>query len=170
MDEADIHLRPLHTSILDIFKVIEPLVCCLKAIWLHPNTVTPAKLAPDLGRQGHLWSKNDAITSWWGWYPPQTASYIHIRHIQSVWAIGMLSQGHLFAPSYRCTGQIGPGSGKSGSLGGWKWCQNILVEAEIHLRLLHTSILDIYKVFEQLVCRLKEIWLHPYRLVWAIDL
>jgi hypothetical protein len=29
-----------------------------------PYTVTPAKLAPDLGSQGHLWSENDAITSW----------------------------------------------------------------------------------------------------------
>ncbi len=28
--------------------MFEPLVCCLKGIWLHPCTVTPAKLAPDL--------------------------------------------------------------------------------------------------------------------------
>jgi hypothetical protein len=64
MVEADIHLRPLHTSILDINKVFESLVRCLKAIWLHPYTVTPAKLAPDLGSQGPLRSENDAITSW----------------------------------------------------------------------------------------------------------
>ena len=57
-------LRPLHTSILDIYNVFEPLVCCLKAIWLHPHTVTPAKLAPDLGTQGHLWGENNAMTSW----------------------------------------------------------------------------------------------------------
>ena len=35
MVEADIHLRPLHTSILDIFKVSETLLCCLKGIWVH---------------------------------------------------------------------------------------------------------------------------------------
>jgi len=61
---VDMHLRPIHTSIMDIFKVFEPLVCCLKAIWVHPYAVTPAKLAPDLGILGRLWSENDVITSW----------------------------------------------------------------------------------------------------------
>ncbi len=63
MFEADIHLRLLHTSIIDIYKVFEPLVCCLKGIWLHPYTVTPAKLLPDLGSQLHLRSKNDGRSS-----------------------------------------------------------------------------------------------------------
>jgi hypothetical protein len=61
MVEADIHLRPLHTSILDIYKVFEPLVCFLNGIWVQPYTVTLAKLAPDLGSQLHLRSGNDAI-------------------------------------------------------------------------------------------------------------
>ncbi len=43
----------LHASIVDIYKVFEPLVCCFKVIWLHPYTVTPAKLPPDLGSQCH---------------------------------------------------------------------------------------------------------------------
>ena len=61
MFEADIHLRLVHSSILDICKVFEALVCCLKGIiWLHPFTVRPAKLAPDLGIQVHLRSGNDA--------------------------------------------------------------------------------------------------------------
>ncbi len=98
----------------------------------------------------------------WGWYPPQTTSYIHIRHIQSIWAIGMLSQRHMGAPLYRYTIQVGPRFGDSGSLEEWKWCHNIMFEADIHLRLLHTSIVDIYKVFEPLVCCLKGIRLHPY--------
>ena len=97
---ADIHLRSLHTSILDIYTVFELLRCCLKAIWLHPYTVTPGKLALDLGSRGHVWSE--------------------------------------------------------------KWCHNVLVEADIHLRPLHTSILDIHKVFEPLVCCLEGMWLHPY--------
>ncbi len=41
MFEADIHLRPLQTSILDIYKVFELLVRCLKGIWLPLYTVTP---------------------------------------------------------------------------------------------------------------------------------
>jgi hypothetical protein len=97
MFEADIHLRPLHASILDIYKVFEPLVCCLKGIWLHPYTVTPAKLPPALGSQ----------------------------------------------------------------------CHNIMFEADIYLRLLHTSIVDIYKVFEPLVCCLKGIWVQPYSITPA---
>ena len=62
--KADIHLRLIPTSLLDINKVFAPLVCCLKGIWMHPYTITPARLAPDLGSQGHLWSDNDVITSW----------------------------------------------------------------------------------------------------------
>ena len=60
MVEANIHLRPLHTSILGLCIVFEPLVCCLKGMWVHPYTVTPAKLALDLGIQVHLKSGNDA--------------------------------------------------------------------------------------------------------------
>ncbi len=63
MVEADIHFRLIHTSILDIYKVFEPLVCCLKGSWLHSYTITLAKLAPDLEIQGHLRSRNDATTS-----------------------------------------------------------------------------------------------------------
>ena len=64
MIEADIHLQPLHTSILVTYKVFETLVCCLNGIWLHPYTITLAKLPPDLGIQVHLRSRNDATTSW----------------------------------------------------------------------------------------------------------
>jgi hypothetical protein len=59
-----LRLRLIPTSLLDINNVFEPLVCCLKGIWMHPYTIAPAKLAPDLGSQGHLWSDNDVITSW----------------------------------------------------------------------------------------------------------
>ncbi len=40
MIEANIHLRPLHTTILDMCKVFEPSVCCLTEIWVHPYTDT----------------------------------------------------------------------------------------------------------------------------------
>jgi hypothetical protein len=54
MVEAAIHFRLLHTPMVDIYKVFVTLVCCLKGILLHPYTVSLAKLAPDLGSQGHL--------------------------------------------------------------------------------------------------------------------
>jgi hypothetical protein len=79
----------------------------------------------------------------------------------------MLSQGLIVAPLYRYTGQVGPRFGNSGSLEKWKRCNNIMFEANFHLRLLHTSILDIYKVFDLLVCCLKGIWLHLYTITLA---
>jgi len=100
MFEAAILFKLLSTSILETCKRFESLVCCLKGICVHPYTIPPAKLAPDVGIMGCLWSENDAIMSWW-------------RLISN-------------------------------------------------LRLLHTSIFDIYKVLEPLVCSLKGIWVHPY--------
>ncbi len=94
MFKDNIHHRPLHTSILGIYKVLEPLVCCLKGIWVHPYIITPAKPTP-------------------------------------------------------------------GSPEEWKWCHYIMVEAHIHLKPLHTSIFDMYKRFDQLLCCLKGIWVHP---------
>ncbi len=97
----------------------------------------------------------------WGWYPPQTASQIQARYIQSVWAIDMLYQGHMGARLYRYSGQVGQRFWTFGSLVEWEWCHYIMVEADIHLRLLPTSILDIHNMFEPLVCCLKGIWIHP---------
>ncbi len=64
MFEADIHLRLYPTSILDMYKVFEVLVCCLTGTWGHPYFIPPAKSDSDFGILGHLWSGNDAIT-WW---------------------------------------------------------------------------------------------------------
>jgi hypothetical protein len=47
MVEADIHLRLVPTSILDIYNLPESLVCCLKGIWVHSNIFIPVKLAVD---------------------------------------------------------------------------------------------------------------------------
>ena len=52
-----IYLKPLQTFILDMYKVFEPLVCCLsKGNWVHPYTF-------NLRYKGHLWSENDIIMS-----------------------------------------------------------------------------------------------------------
>ncbi len=40
------------------------------------------------------------------------------------------------------------------------WSGNVMVKDDIHLRLLPTSIIDIHKVFEVLVCGLTGIWGH----------
>jgi hypothetical protein len=58
-----------------------------------------------------------------------------------------------------------------GSLVEWKWCRYMVVEADIHLRLLHKSELDIskviYNMFELLVYCLTDNWEHPYTIIQA---
>ncbi len=48
---------------INMYIVFGLLVCCLKGIWLHPYTITLAKLALDLGIQVHLRIGNDVMTS-----------------------------------------------------------------------------------------------------------
>ncbi len=92
-----------------------------------------------------MWSCHD-----WGWQSPQTASHIHISNIKSVWEHWYASHGHMRAALHRYTHPTWLKFGGSGSLVESKWCQYVLVEADSHLKLLPTSILDIYKVFEHI--------------------
>jgi len=71
-------------------------------------------------------------------------------YIQSVWAIGMLSQGYICAPFYHSTGQVGPRFGTCGSLMEWKWCHYVMFEAAILFKLLHASTFGTYKLFEHI--------------------
>ncbi len=64
MVEADIHLKLLPTSILDIYKVFEHIDMPSIGIWLQPYTVVPTLLGSDFGVLGHLWSQNDLLMSW----------------------------------------------------------------------------------------------------------
>ena len=87
----------------------------------------------------------------WGSHPPQTTSYIHVRYMQSVWALGILSQGYtMVAPLSHSTGQVDPRFGNYGSLVIEYWGTEMMplchVETDINLRLLQTSILDIQSV------------------------
>jgi hypothetical protein len=50
---------------------------------------------------------------------------------------------------------------------GVKMIPLVMVEADIHLRLLLTSILVIYNVFEVLFCNIKGILVHPYTITLA---
>ncbi len=86
----------------------------------------------------------------WGWQPPQTASHIHIRHIQSVWAHWYAVHGHTVSALHSYTHPTWLRFWGSGSLVESKWCDYVMVEAEGQLKLLPTSILDIYKVFEHI--------------------
>ncbi len=86
----------------------------------------------------------------WGLQPPQTASQIHVSHIQSVWAHWCAVHG-LYPPYLAHI--LG-----FGSLVDSKWCHYIMVEADSHLKLLPASSLDVYKVFEHIDMLSMGIW------------
>ncbi len=65
MVEADGHLKLLHTSISDMYKVFEHIDLLFTFIQCQPYTVIPTLLlGSDFGVLGHLWSQNDVIMSW----------------------------------------------------------------------------------------------------------
>jgi hypothetical protein len=90
MSEADpSHLKLLPASILDIYKVFDHIDIDMLSIgiWKQPySVILPTLLGSDFGVLGHLSKQMMSLRHIWGWQPPQTASRIHIRHIQSVWA------------------------------------------------------------------------------------
>jgi hypothetical protein len=64
MVDADSHLKPLPTSILDTYNVIEHIEMLSMGIECPPYTVIPTLLGSDFEALGHLWSQNDVIMSW----------------------------------------------------------------------------------------------------------
>ncbi len=79
----------------------------------------------------------------WGWQPPQTASHIHIRHVQSAYAHWYPVHRHTVASLHSYTHPTRLRFWDSGSLMESKWCHYVAVEADSHLKLLPTSILNI---------------------------
>ncbi len=155
MVEAASHQKLLLTSILDIYKVFDQFNMLSMCIKYQPYTAIPTLLlGSDVGVLGHLWSQNDIIIiihHGWGWQPPQTISYIHIRHIQSVWAHWYAVHKCMLAVLHSYTHPTLLKFWGSGSLVESKWCDYVMVEADSHLKLLPISILDIHKVFDTLI-------------------
>ncbi len=138
MVEADSHLKLLHTSIMNIYKMFEHVDMLSMGIQYQPYTVIPTLLGSDCGVLDHLRSQNDVIMS------PQTASRIHIKHIQSVWEHWCAVHWHTVAPSHSFTHPTLLRFWGSGSLVESKWCHYVMVEADSHLKLIPASILNIY--------------------------
>ncbi len=63
MFEADNHLKLLPASIVDIYKVFEPIDMLSTGIQYQPYTVLHTLLGSDFGVLSHLWSQKDVITS-----------------------------------------------------------------------------------------------------------
>ncbi len=94
----------------------------------------------------------------WGWQPPQTASHICIRHIQSDWAHWYAIHGHTVSALHSYTHPTWLRFWGSGSLVESKWCHYVMVEADGQFKLLPTSIWNIYKVFEHIGMLSIGIW------------
>ena len=132
----------------------------IKSIWahwcsVHGHTVALAQLYPlylaqILGYVVTCGVKIMSLCHGWGWQPPQTASRVYIRNIQSIWAHWYSVLGHTLAALHSYT-QLVFGSdfgfGVVGSHVELKWCHYyyVMVEAGSHLKLLPTSKWDIKK-------------------------
>ncbi len=78
----------------------------------------------------------------WGWQPPQTASHMHIRHIQSIWAHWYAVHWHTVEALHSFTHRTWLRFRGTWSIEESKWCIFVIVDADSHLKLLPTSILD----------------------------
>jgi hypothetical protein len=101
----------------------------------------------------------------WGWQPPQSASPIHVRHIQSVWAHCYAIHGHSVSALHSYSHHTWLIFWGSGSPVESTWCDYVMVEADSHLKLCPTSILDTYKVLSTLLVLSIGIQYQPYTVI-----
>ncbi len=69
----------------------------------------------------------------WGWQPPQTASHIHLRHIQTVWTHPYAIHGHMTVASNSNNHFTWVIFWGSWSYVESKWCHYVIVKADSHL-------------------------------------
>ncbi len=156
--EQHTHLRPLHTSILDIYKVLEPSVCYLKGTLLHPYTATPAKLAPNLSIQVHLRNEYDATTTWFCWHPLQTTSHIQIGIYKVLEPLICCLKGILLYPYTVTPAKLPPDLGiqvhlRSGKYATTFWLRLISTsEHFIHPYLTYTKCLSYWYAVSRAYC------------------
>ena len=139
-------------------------------IWVHSYSVTPPRRGQIFGNSGWLSSESDVmahdhhvmveavkqhLVAFW---------YILVRHIYSVMSpFNDVSVHIMSAPLHCYTNKPGSEFGNSGVTVKLKWCHNVMVEAEDHLWLLLTSILDIYIVlWHLLMMSVCILWMRPY--------
>ncbi len=156
--EANSHLKLLPTSRLNMEKCLSTLVWCTMACSSSLTQFYPPYLAQTLGFWVTCGVKIMSLCHGWGQQPPQTASHIHDRYVQSVWAYWYSVHRHMVAALHMYTHPTWLRFWSSGSLMESKWCHYVMVEADSHLKLLPTSILDIFNVFEHIDILSIGIW------------
>jgi hypothetical protein len=134
----------------------------IQSVWAHWYDVHRHKvvssltqlstlLSSELGALIHLWGvKMMSLCHGWSWQPPQTASRIHVNHIQTVWAHWYAVHRHTVAAWHSYPPYLAQIWGLWFTYGESKWCHYVMVEADSHLKLLSASMLTIYKLFEHI--------------------
>jgi hypothetical protein len=121
-------------------KCLGTLICCALACSSSLTQFYPPYLAQILGFWVTCGVKMMSLCHGWGWQPPQTASHIYVRHIHSVWAHWYAVHRPMVAALHSHTHTTWLQFWGSGSLVESKWCDYVMVESDIHLKLLPTSI------------------------------
>ncbi len=139
-------------------KCLSTLICCPWAYSISLTQLYSPGLAQILGFWVTYEVKMMSLCHGSGWQPPQTASHIYIRHKQHVWAHWFSVHRHMVAALHCYTHRTWLRFWGTGSHLESKWCDYVMFEANSHLKLLLTSILDIYKVFEHIDMLSISIW------------
>ncbi len=118
-----VHLRRGNDATTLCLRLISTSDCCIHPYWTYINCLSHSYAAsraygciliplhrtswPQIWKVRFTWGVEMMLKhGGWGWYPPQIAGYIHSKDIQSVWDIGLLSQGHMDAPLYHYTNKV----------------------------------------------------------------
>ncbi len=132
-------------------KWLSTLMCCPLAYSSSLTQFYPPYLAQILGYMVTCGVKMMHFCYGWCWQPPQTASHLHIRHIQSDWAHWYAIHEHTVSPLHSYTHLAWLRFWGSGSLVDSKWWDYDMVEADSHLKLLLTSMLDMQSILNTLI-------------------
>jgi hypothetical protein len=159
MVDADSHLKMLPTSIFDVYTLFEH-IDMLK----HWHMV--AALHSYTSRTWlRSWGSGSLMESKWCHYvmvetdsnlkllPPSILDIYQVFEHIDMMSIGIQLQPRTVIPTL-----LGSDCWGYGSLVESKWCHYVIVEADSHLKLLLTSIFDIYTVFEHIDMLSIGIW------------
>ena len=124
-------IKLLPASIKDSIKCLSTLICYPLAYSISLTHLYPPFLAQILGFCVTCGVNMMWLCHCWGWQPPQTASHIHIRYIQRVWA-------HWYAVHWHTSAALHSYTHPTTWLRFWgsvslvksKWCHYFTTEAD----------------------------------------
>ena len=145
-------LKQISPSILDINKVFVHIYMLSIGIQQPSYRVIPILFGSDFGVLGHLWSQNDVNTSWLRLTATSNCFphpyYTYTKCLSTLICCPLAYSSSLIQLYQFYITWIRFWASRS--LVESKWCHYVKVEANSHLKLLSSSILHIYKVFEHI--------------------